>query len=716
MSSPLPISPLSEPLISEPPLSSRRPATSRFLNRELSWLEFNRRVLQLALDADQPLLERVRYSAIFANNLDEFFQVRVAGLKDQVAAGVATRTPDGRTPRQQLLAIRARVEELCALHEKVFVEELVPALAEADIAILHWGELEPAARKGLTEEFHERIYPILTPLAVDPSHPFPYISNLSLNLAVSARHPASTTVRFARVKVPSSLPRFLGLSGTDCYVPVEEVIAAHLDTLFPGMEIVASDPFRVTRNADLDLDEEEAEDLLAAVEQELRRRRFNQAARLEVTATMAPKVLALLQDELEDGPDDVYVCQGPLGLAGSMALTQLDRPELLHPELTSVPEPRMNDADAEGSDLFAALRAGDVMVHHPYVSFRSSVEMFLNRAAADPAVLAIKITLYRTSGDTPIVNALIRAAELGKQVVALVELKARFDEQANIEWARRLEKAGVHVVYGLVGLKTHTKTTLVIRQEEGRLRRYGHIGTGNYNSRTARVYEDLGLFTADEQIGNDLITLFNFLTGFGFETSYRKLLVAPKDLRPAISDLIRAERDQGRDGRIIMKMNSLVDADLIDELYAASSDGVQIDLIVRGICCLRPGVEGLSENIRVRSIVGRYLEHSRVYYFANGEGQAKPVCYFGSADLMPRNLDRRIEALVPIAEPALREQLLEVLALSLADNTLAWRLDDDGDWIKVAAEQGTPLVGSASGVEIHLRLHDYWAAKTQSRR
>ena len=445
--------------------SSRRPATSRFLNRELSWLEFNRRVLNLAIDASQPLLERVRYSAIFANNLDEFFQVRVAGLKDQVAAGISTRTPDGRTPRQQLLEIRARVEELCTIHENLFNGQLMSQLAEVGIRIVEWAELGPVDRKTLSEEFHERIFPILTPLAVDPSHPFPYISNLSLNLAVSARVPGHSAVRFARVKVPSSLPRFLSPKDSENHVAVEQIIAAHLDMLFPGMEILGWAPFRVTRNADLDLDEEEAEDLLAAVELELRRRRFNQAVRLEVQPGMSTPIMGLLLEELEITDADVYESRGPLGLAGTAVLADLDRPDLLHAPLTAVPEPRMNEADAEGRDLFTALRGGDVFVHHPYVSFRSSVETFLNRVAVDPSVLAIKITLYRTSGDTPIVNALIRAAELGKAVVALVELKARFDEQANIEWARRLEKAGVHVIYGLVGLKTHTKTTLVIREE-----------------------------------------------------------------------------------------------------------------------------------------------------------------------------------------------------------------------------------------------------------
>ncbi len=664
-------------------------------------------MLNLAVDLNQPLLERVRFLAIFANNFDEFFQVRVAGLKDQVAAGVATRTPDGRTPRQQLAEIRSRVEELSAILEECFQEDLTPALEGAGIHLTDWDRLDEHTRKAFSKEFHQRIFPILTPLAVDPSHPFPYISNLSLNLAVTARHPVTGARRFARIKVPSSLPRFLGLPGGGVYVPAEQVIAAHAELLFPGMEIISTDAFRVIRNADLDLDEEEAEDLLTAVELELRRRRFNQSVRLEVGPGTGAEVVSLLRDELALSPEDVYVCRAPLALAGLMELANLDRPELCHAPFTPIPEPNLTAADARGVDLFGALRRGDVLVHHPYISFRSSVETFLNRAAVDPAVLAIKITLYRTSGDTPIVNALIRAAELGKQVVALVELKARFDEEANIEWARRLEKAGVHVVYGLVGLKTHTKTTLVIREEAGVLRRYSHIGTGNYNSRTAKVYEDLGLFTADEEVGNDLIGLFNYLTGFGSEPAYSRLLVAPLGIRPAISALIRAEREQGSSGRIIMKMNSLVDPDLIDELYAASKDGVQIDLIVRGICCLRPGVAAMSENIRVRSLIGRYLEHSRVYYFANGEAEGKPQCYIGSADLMPRNLDRRIEALVPISEPNLRAVVMELLTISLADDTLAWRLDDQGDW--------WPLVDAAGmhQADTHLRLHEFWAARAQ---
>jgi polyphosphate kinase len=679
------------------------PPGDRYINRELSWLDFNGRVLAMGFDPDEPLLERVRFAAIFASNLDEFFQVRVAALKDQVAAGLTGLTPDLLTPEQQLQRIREATEQLLASSEDLYLDVLVPALAEHGIRILDWDALAREDQKWLSEQFHERIFPVLTPLAVDPSHPFPYISNLSLNLAVMARQPGSVVDRFARVKVPSLLPRFLALPDGEHFVPVEQVIAAHLDSLFPGMEIRASEPFRVTRNADLDLDEEEAEDLLAAVEMELRRRRFTQAVRLEVGPTMDGAILRLLVDELEIGERDVYVCRAPLGLAGLFSISELERPELRNLPLPPSLDPRLEDADSGGHDLFTELRNGDILVHHPYVSFRSSVEVFLARAAVDHAVQAIKITLYRTSGDTPIINALIRAAELGKQVVALVELKARFDEQANIEWAKRLEKAGVHVVYGLVGLKTHTKTTLVIREEADRLRRYCHIGTGNYNSRTARIYEDLGLFTADDDIGNDVINLFNNLTGFGHEPVYHKLLVAPQGLRAGISQLIGAERACGSQGRIIMKMNSLVDPELIDELYDASAAGVRIDLVVRGICCLRPGVPGLSEHIRVRSIVGRYLEHSRIYYFANGAGPSRPVHVIGSADLMPRNLDRRVEALVPIDDPELRDRLDEVLAINLADNTLAWTLGPDGTYTRTRPDE--------TRVDTHLRLHGLYAGR-----
>ena len=625
----------------------------RFLNRELSWLDFNERVLALAEDPAQPLLERAKFCAIFSSNLDEFFQVRVAGLKDQVEAGVQIPSPDGRSPAAQLADIRDRVEVLVARQQRVLHDQLIPALAAAGVELADWSDLERDDAKALAEEFHERMFPVLTPLAVDPSHPFPYISNLSLNLGVVVRRPDDGEERFARVKVPPVLPRFVPVPGGERFVPVDQVIAHHLDDLFPGMQIVSAHTFRVTRNADLTLEEDEADDLLLAVEMELRRRRFQKVVRLEVDAAIPRAVLELLLEELEVDDEDVYPLTTPLDLAGLWGLVGIDRPDLKHPGLVPSVEPRLFDVESdEGGDVWSTIRRGDVLVHHPYVSFSSSVEAFIARAAADPHVRAIKMTLYRTSGDSPIIASLVRAAEEGTQVAALVELKARFDERANIGWARRLEEAGVHVVYGLVGLKTHAKVVLVVRDEADGLRRYCHVGTGNYNSRTARIYEDVGLFTADTAIGDDAIDLFNFLTGFGHEPHFGRLLVAPHELRPAMLRLIEGERRAGPGrGRIVMKMNSLVDPEVIDALYAASAGGVEIDLIVRGICCLVPSQPGLSENIRVRSLVGRYLEHSRLYHFANGEGDGRPAWYLGSADLMPRNLDRRVEVLAPGQRP-----------------------------------------------------------------
>jgi polyphosphate kinase len=662
----------------EAPWSER---ADRFLNRELSWLDFNERVLALAEDETVPLLERAKFLAIFGQNLDEFFQVRVAGLKDQVAAGVGTRTPDGRSPANQLLEVRERVEELVARQENVFLDQVVPALSEVGIIFSRWDELDEDDRKYLDDVFENRIFPVLTPLAVDPGHPFPYISDLSLNLAVVIHDPLEDERRFARVKVPLLLPRFVVMPDGERFVPLEQVIARHLHSLFPGLDVLDHFPFRVTRNADLTLEEEEADDLLEAVEVELRRRRFGRAVRLEIDMAMSSEIRDLLQRELDIEDDDIYPLAGPLDLGGLWALNALDRPDLKDPVWVPVTQARLQPDDETAVDFFRVLRHGDVLVHHPYSSFSTSVEEFVRQAAVDPKVLAIKLTLYRTSGDSPIIKSLIRAAERGKQVAALVELKARFDEQANIEWARELEKAGVHVVYGLVGLKIHTKTTLVVREEAEGMRRYCHIGTGNYNPKTARLYEDLGLLTCDPQIGSDLTQLFNYLTGYGRDMHFDKLLVSPRDLRPRLRELIANEASVGEGrGRIILKMNSLVDAELIDELYAASQAGVQIDLIVRGICCLRPGVPGLSENIRVRSIIGRYLEHSRLYHFAHGGPDGGPVYYIGSADLMPRNLDRRVEALVPIEDPELQTQLHELLEVSLGDDTLAWTLGPDGQW------------------------------------
>ena len=673
----------------------------RYRNRELSWLDFNRRVLAMAEDERVPLLERAKFLAIFGQNLDEFFQVRVAGLKDQVAAGIATTSPDGRTAAQQLLDIRDALDGLLPRMQAVFLDQVAPALADAGIGLSSWADLDEEDEKFLVETFEERIFPVLTPLAVDPGHPFPYISNMSLNLAVMVRDPVEKLRRFARVKVPPLLPRFVVLPDGERYVPLEQVIAAHLDRLFPGMEIEQHHAFRVTRNADLTLEEEEADDLLAAVEIELRRRRFGRAVRLEIDAAMSDEVRELLQRELVLADDDIYEHVAPLDLGGLWAVHGLDRPDLKDPPYTRVTPTRFSADDGERVDMFATVRRGDILVHHPYESFRTTVEEFVRQASTDPHVLAIKMTLYRTSGDSPIARSLIRAAERGKQVAVIVELKARFDESANIEWARALETAGVHVAYGLIGLKVHSKTLLVVRDESEGLRRYCHIGTGNYNSRTARTYEDLGLLTCDPAIGNDLTQLFNELTGYGRNVDYRRLLVAPRMLRSGTVELIRGEvaaaaAEPGR-GRITMKMNSLVDSDLIDELYAASQAGVEIDLIVRGICCLTPGVPGLSETIRVRSIVGRYLEHSRIYRFANGDGPGRPRVLIGSADLMPRNLDRRVEVLTPVVEPVLQARLDEVLEVELADDVLAWSMGPDGRWTRAAP---------GGSVETHARLQE----------
>jgi polyphosphate kinase len=660
-----------------------RLAAPRYLNRELSWLDFNARVLALAGDPAVPLLERAKFLAIFGQNLDEFFQVRVAGLQEQVIAGVGSTALDGRPAAQQLLEVRERVEELVAVQERTFLDEVAPALAERGIRFSSWEELDDDDEKFLVETFEQRVFPVLTPLAVDPGHPFPYISNLSLNLAVSLRDPITGDTRFARVKVPDLLPRFVVMPDGERFVALEQVIAAHLDQLFPGMEVESHDTFRVTRNADLTLAEEDADDLLAAVEMELRRRQFGRAVRLELGPGITPWVEDLLRRELDLTDEDTYRLAGPLDLGGLWALHGLDRPDLKDPAPRRVTPARLDAGDDERPDLFAVVRSGDVLVHHPYDSFRTSVEEFIRQASTDPQVLAIKMTLYRTSGDSPIVRSLIRAAERGKQVAVLVELKARFDESANIEWARALETAGVHVVYGLVGLKVHTKTALVVRDEPDGIRRYCHIGTGNYNSRTARIYEDLGLLTCDPEVGADVAQLFNYLTGYGRDIPYLRLLVAPHGVRAGLEALLRNEIEVARAGGAAAftgKMNSLSDQGVIDLLYEASEAGVDISLVVRGVCCLVPGVPGQSERITVRSILGRYLEHSRIYRFANGGGPGVPKVLIGSADLMHRNLDRRVETLVPVEDPALRAQLEEVLAVNLADDSLAWVLGPDGRW------------------------------------
>lgn len=667
----------------------------RFINRELSWVDFDARVLALAATPRVPLLERVKFIAIFMSNLDEFFQVRVAGLKDQVAAGHPGRTPDGRTAKEQLRIVHERTRELTDAAQRLFEREIVPELARNGIELVHHDSLATDDLEFCRALFDERIFPVLTPLAVDPGHPFPYISNLSLSLAVDVHDPVTGEHRFARVKVPDILPRFVELPDGRRFVPLEQVIAAHLDVLFPGMTTGSVTAFRVTRNADLTLEEDEADDLLESIELELRRRRFGRTVRLEVEADAAPEIIELLTEELDLDPDDIHRVEGLLDLGTLFQLAGLDRPELQDPAWAPVTQARLTSVDPdEPVDLFSVIRDGDVLVQHPYESFSSSVEEFIRQASIDPAVQAIKLTLYRTSSDTSIIQSLVRAAERGKQVAALVELKARFDEKKNIGWAKELEKAGVHVIYGLMGLKIHTKTTLVVRAEHDGLRRYCHIGTGNYNPKTARLYEDVSLLTDDPDIGADLTQLFNLLTGFAREPQFTKLLVSPRTVRPGIAGLIENEMRFGDQGRIILKMNSLVDAALIDSLYDASQAGVEIDLIVRGICCLRPGVAGLSENIRVRSIVGRFLEHSRIYHFAHGgDGENgvsdSPVYYIGSADLMPRNLDARVEALAPIEDPVLQARLQEVLDVNLADDVLAWELGADATWHRIA---GTEMV------------------------
>jgi len=644
--------------------------------------------MYLASRPDFPLLEQVKFLAIWASNLDEFFQVRVAGIKEQVAHGVGSTPPDGMTPTQQLAAIRREVDFQYESISKHFLSEIASALADEGVVFSDYPTLDPEDRDYLDRQFRELVYPVLTPLAVDPSHPFPYISNLSLNMAVFVRNPETGLSRFARVKVPPILPRFVVLPDRERFVPLEQVIAAHIDALFPGMEVLSQHVFRVTRNADFEVEEDEGGDLLMAIESELTRRRFGNVVRLEIHPDMPEDVLDLLMREMGATEDDVYRVEGPLDLAGLMGIYELERPELKFEVFAGVTPPRLAGPPGEVVDFFGAVKQGDLLTHHPYDSFASTVEAFIERAARDPKVLAIKVTLYRTSSDSPIMASLIKAAEMGKQVVALVELKARFDEERNIEWAQRLEDSGVHVTYGVGGLKTHTKIALVVRQEGQGVVRYAHIGTGNYNEKTARSYEDVGMFTSGPEIGSDLSDLFNYLTGYSRQTKYQRLAVSPNGIRNRLTELIEEEASRAV-GQITLKMNSLVDARMIESLYEASRAGTRIDLIVRGICCLRPGVEGLSENIRVRSIVGRYLEHSRIFRFG-ARGRTRHY-YIGSADLMPRNLDRRVEALAPITDPGLQFRIDEFLDVLLADDNLAWELDTDGSWHRVV---GTSVVDS----------------------
>ena len=655
------------------------PVAERFDNRELSWLEFNARVLALAERSDVPLLERVKFLAIFNSNLDEFFQIRVAGLKEQIGAGLTSTSADGMTASEQLERITERVRTLMARQHRVWVRSIRPRLANAGIRVVDHEQLDEAARLFCRSRYEERIYPVLTPLSVDPAHPFPYISNLSLNLAVGVRQPETGDVRFARVKVPPSLPRFMALPDGERFVPIEQVIAASIDMLFPGMEVIAAHPFRVTRDADVEIEIDEADDLLEAIESILRQReRSPEVVRLEVHRSMPKAFRELLTLELELGDLDVYVTHSTLGLDDVMQLASLDRPDLLYEPWTGKTQARLQPVVDGRADVFSVVREGDVLVQHPYDAFDTSVELFVEQAARDPQVLAIKQTLYRTSGkDSAIVRSLVRAAEAGKQVVALVELTARFDEEANITWARVLEQAGVHVVYGVVGLKTHAKVSLVVRDEGDTIRRYCHVGTGNYHSGTARLYEDVGLLTADTEITADVADLFNLLTGYSNQDTYRRILVAPITMRRRLTEMIEEQAHPG--GRITMKMNSLVDARIIDALYAASSAGCEIELIVRGICCLRPGVPGLSERIRVRSIVGRYLEHSRIFRFGDGDDART---FIGSADLMPRNLDHRVESVTEVLDPELKGRLDEILRVNLEDDVLAWELRPDG-WAKV---------------------------------
>jgi polyphosphate kinase len=665
----------------------------RFLDRELSWLRFNQRVLELAEDPDVPLLERVRFAAIFASNLDEFFMVRVAGLKRRIVAGLAVPSASGLQPRSVLEKIWSVTTDLMQRHAALFRDDLVPALQKEDVQLLRWPDLDREEQRKLKRLFKDRIFPVLTPLAVDPAHPFPYISGLSLNLAVLVRNPKTGKEHFARVKVPPIFDRFVAVD-EQRFVPLEDVIAEHLKPLFPGMHVVAVHSFRVTRNEDLEVEEDDAENLLAALEKGLQRRRFGPPVRLEVEETIDAHVLDLLVDELGMNPAEVVRVPGPLDLRGLHDIADLDRAELKYPAFLPSTHARLSGVEsASPVDVFAAVRTSDVLLQHPYDSFSTSVQRFIEQAAADPAVLAIKQTLYRTSGDSPIMEALIDAAEAGKQVLVIVEIKARFDEGANIKWARKLEQAGCHVVYGLVGLKTHCKLALVVRDEPEGIRRYVHIGTGNYNPKTARMYEDLGLITADPEITEDVGFLFNNLSGYARKPDYDKLLVAPHSVRDGLIERIDAEighQSAGGSGRIRIKANSIVDEAIIDALYRASRAGVRVELLTRGICALRPGVPGLSENITVRSILGRFLEHSRIFWFGN---DGSPEVWIGSADLMHRNLDRRVEVLVSLPSQESIDLVGRLLDVAFDDGTAAWCLDSDGVWSRRHLdENGEPLL------------------------
>jgi polyphosphate kinase len=660
-------------------------SADRFLDRELSWLAFNRRVLELAQDPTMHLLERVNFLSIFSSNLDEFFMVRVAGLKRRLATGLAVKSPSGLSPKEVLTKISEEAHELQLAHAKLFLEVIEPELEKHGINLVRWNELRDDEKLSLQDYFQSHIFPVLTPLAVDPAHPFPYISGLSLNLAVVLQNPGTEKEHFARVKVPPLLPRFVLIPNPDKnegvrYVPLEDIIGEFLGLLFPGMTVLQHHNFRVTRNEDLEVDEDEGENLLLALEKELLRRRFGPPVRLEVADDMNPQVLELLIRELDISAQDVYTLPSPLDLTGLSDIGTLPRPELRYLPHPVVTNRHLLPRDEEPLNMFTVLKSREVLVHHPYESFSTSVQEFLEQAAEDPQVLAIKQTLYRTSGDSPVVDALIQAAQAGKQVLALVEIKARFDEQNNITWARKLEQAGVHVVYGMVGLKTHCKLALVIRQEAGSLVRYCHIGTGNYNPKTARFYEDYGLLTSRESVGEDLTKLFNHLSGYAPEATFKSLLVSPVGVREGLTDLIEQEiqlHKAGKKARISIKVNALVDEEIIDSLYKASIAGVPIDILVRGMCALKPGVPGLSESIRVRSILGRYLEHSRIFSFLGG---GDPKVYLGSADMMHRNLDRRVEVLVRLSEPDHVNSIAEMFELAMSEQVSSWALEPSGNW------------------------------------
>ncbi|PKV07439.1 polyphosphate kinase [Bifidobacterium pseudolongum subsp. globosum] len=687
----------------------------RFFDRELSWLKFNKRVLELAQDEDIPIIERATFAAIFASNLDEFFMVRVAGLKRRIDTGIAVTSPSGLSPRQQMRAISEQAHRLQDEHAHYVVDHILPDLAKENIKLLSWDKLTIAEQERLSKYFRQQVFPVLTPLAVDPAHPFPYISGNSINLAVLVENPASGKSHFARVKIPDNINRLVPVDDMTKdeadevrygFITMENLIIAHLESLFPGMIIKEARSFRVTRNEDIEVEEDDAENLLNAIEKELLRRRFGPPIRLEISDETSPFLSQLLADQMGVTPEEVYRLPAPLDATVLFELGGIDRPDLKFRPF--VPTTNRQIAQVESSraqDIFAAIRERDILLHHPYDSFSTSVQAFLAQAAADPKVLAIKQTLYRTSSNSPIIDALIDAAHAGKQVLALVELKARFDEDANIAWARKLERAGVHVVYGIVGLKTHCKLSLVVRQEADGLKRYCHVGTGNYNPKTARQYTDLGLLTCDPVVGQDMTRLFNQLSGYAPKSSFHRLLVAPRTVRSGLIQRIRREEDAARAGKeawIKIKVNSIVDEKTIDALYRASQAGVKIDIVERGICSLKPGVPGLSENIRVRSILGRFLEHSRIYAFANSDGPqigegpiAGPEVWIGSADLMHRNLDRRVEALVRITAPEQIDELIKYIDLQMADTTSSWHMEPDGTYVRHSKdEEGRPLVDS----------------------